>query len=60
MTPIRQDVAAIRLETSSLLLRPWQERDREAMADIQPPGHELRPHMVFRIRNPALPAGEGS
>ena len=23
-----------------------------------PPGHELRPHMVFRIRNPASAAGE--
>ena len=35
MTPIRKDLAEIRLETSSLLLRPWEDRDREAMADIQ-------------------------
>jgi RimJ/RimL family protein N-acetyltransferase len=27
--------AAIRLETASLILRPWEERDREPLADIQ-------------------------
>ena len=42
MTPIREDVADIRLETSSLVLRPWEDRDREAMADIQSEPHVRR------------------
>lgn len=42
MTPIREDIADIRLETSSLVLRPWEDRDREAMADIQGDPHVRR------------------